>query len=264
MTRLVPALLALALALPVTALAQTPAEKGREIAERGAERAEGYSDSLAAGEMILRDAGGQESRRRFRSSSLEMADDGDRTLMVFEWPGDIEGTALLTHAHAEGDDDQWLYLPALKRVKRISSSNKSGSFVGSEFSYEDLVPAEVEKFTYLWLRDEPCPTDPALACHVYERHALDQSSGYSREVIWRDQDAYRIQRADYYDRRDALLKTLTADGYQLYDGQFWRPDSMLMQNLLTGKSTLMLWSDYRFSTGLTERDFTTRALERSR
>lgn len=254
----------LALALPVLAQAQTPEEKGREIAERGAEREEGYGDSLASGEMILRDAGGQESRRRFRSSSLEMTEDGDRTLMVFEWPGDIEGTALLTHAHVEGDDDQWLYLPALKRVKRISSSNKSGSFVGSEFSYEDLVPAEVEKFTYLWLRDEPCPTDPDLACHVYERRAVDQSSGYSREVIWRDQDAYRIQRTDYYDRRDALLKTLTTDGYQLYNERYWRPDSMLMQNLLTGKSTLMLWSDYRFSTGLDENDFTTRALERSR
>ncbi len=262
MNRLAAALLALA--LPVLALAQTPEEKGREIAERGAEREEGYGDSLAAGEMILRDAGGQESQRRFHSSSLEMADDGDRTLMVFEWPGDIEGTALLTHAHVVGDDDQWLYLPALKRVKRISSSNKSGSFVGSEFSYEDLVPAEVEKFTYLWLRDEPCPTDPALACHVYERRAIDQSSGYSREVIWRDQDAYRIQRTDYYDRRDALLKTLTTDGYQLYNEKYWRPDSMLMQNLLTGKSTLMLWSDYEFSTGLNERDFTTRALERSR
>lgn len=267
MNRLAALILAFALVVPAlaqTSADQTPAEKGLEIARRGAEREAGYGDSTADGEMILRDAGGQESRRRFRSASLEMQDDGDRTLMVFEWPGDIEGTALLTHAHKDADDDQWLYLPALKRVKRISSSNKSGSFVGSEFSYEDLVPAEVEKYTYLWLRDEPCPTDPGLACHVYERRAIDQTSGYSREVIWRDQEAYRIQRADYYDRRNALLKTLTTDGYELYEEKYWRPDSMLMQNLLTGKSTLMRWSGYRFSTGLDERDFTTRALERSR
>lgn len=249
-------------ALP--ALAQTPQERGYEIASRAAERAEGYVDSTAAGEMILKNAQGQESVRRFNSSSLEMTADGDRTLFVFEWPGDIDGTALLTHAHTDADDDQWLYLPALKRVKRISSSNRSSSFVGSEFAYEDLVPAELEKYSYIWRLDEPCPTDPSLMCHVYERRPDDIASGYTKQVIWRDQEAYRIQQIDYYDRRQELLKTLVVEGYRLYDNRFWRPATMRMVNHLTGKSTEMRWSDYRFATGLSERDFTTRALERVR
>ena len=74
---------------------------------------------------------------------------------MFDEPRDVKGTALLIHAHRESADDQWLYLPALKRVKRISSSNQSGSFMGSEFAYEDMSSPEVEKFTYMYLRDEP-------------------------------------------------------------------------------------------------------------
>jgi outer membrane lipoprotein-sorting protein len=246
------------------ATAQSPAERGLEIARLGAERAEGYQDTAASGEMILRNAGGQESVRRFVSSTLEMPNDGDRTLFVFEWPADIDGTALLTHAHKTGDDDQWLYLPALKRVKRISSSNRSGSFVGSEFTYEDLVPTEVEKYTYWYWYEEPCPPDPLVTCHVYERRPTGQDSGYTRQVVWRDTEAYRIRQVEYYDRREERLKTLVIDGYSLYEDRFWRPARMEMVNHLNGKSTVMTWSDYRFATGLGEQDFTTRALERTR
>lgn len=244
--------------------AQTPAEKGLEIAEKASERAPGYRDSTADGEMILRDRQGQESVRRFRSAALEVPDDGDKSLIVFQWPADIDGTALLTHAHTEAEDDQWLYLPALKRVRRISSANRSSSFVGSEFAYEDLVPSEIEKYTYLWLRDEPCPGVASLQCHVYERYPVDPSSGYKRQVIWRDAEFYRAIRIEYYDRKDSHLKTLTVEGYKQYEGGLWRPDRMHMQNHQTGKSTLLLWSDYRFATGLGDQDFTTRALERAR
>lgn len=262
MIRFLATLLIATVTLP--AQAQSPDERGYEIARRAAERVAGYEDFTANGEMILRNAQGQESLRRFTSSSLEMQNDGDRTLFVFEWPGDIEGTALLTHAHKDSEDDQWLFLPALKRVKRISSANRSSSFVGSEFAYEDLVPAELEKYSYAWRRDEPCPDDPALMCHVYERRPNDISSGYTKQVVWRDQEAYRIQQIDYYDRRQERLKTLTVDGYELYEDRFWRPATMRMVNYLTGKSTEMRWSNYSFGAGLKESDFSTRALERVR
>ena len=82
---------------------------------------------------------------------LEVTDDGDKSLMVFDEPRDVKGTALLTHAHKQEADDQWLYLPALKRVKRISSSNRSGSFMGSEFSYEDLTTKHTQPVSYTHL-----------------------------------------------------------------------------------------------------------------
>ena len=113
--------------------------------------------------MILRTKRGQESRREVRLKVIEVEDDGDRTIFVFDRPRDVKGTAFLVHAHKDEPDDQWLYLPALKRVKRISSSKQSGSFMGSEFAYEDMGTSEVEKYAHRYLRDEPCGE---LTCSV--------------------------------------------------------------------------------------------------
>ena len=94
-------------------------------------------------------------------------------------------------------------MPALKRVKRISASNRSGSFMGSEFSYEDMGVPEVEKFKHKFLRDEPCGE---LMCTVSERIPLDKKSGYSRQIVWRDKGELRDQKIEYYDRKGAHLK----------------------------------------------------------
>jgi len=127
---------------------------------------------------------------------------------VFDSPRDIEGTALLSHAKILEADDQWLYLPALKRVKRISSANKSGPFVGSELAFEDLTALELEKFDYEYLRSEPCGE---LTCDVVERYPRYEHSGYTRQVMWIDQDVSQIRKIEFYDRKNALLKTMTLD-----------------------------------------------------
>ncbi len=119
-------------------------------------RDQGFGDTSSVLTMTLRNRHGEEVTRQMRSRALEVADDGDKSMIIFEDPADVKGTALLTFSHKTADDDQWLYLPALKRVKRISSSNKSGPFMGSEFAYEDLSSQEVEKYTYKYLRDETC------------------------------------------------------------------------------------------------------------
>ena len=242
--------------------AETPEEKGRRIASEAADRDAGFGSYVATGAMILRDRQGNESLRRFRAKTLEVVDDGDKSLIVFDWPRDIARTGVLTVAHKEGDDDQWLFLPALNRVKRISGSNRSGPFVGSEFSYEDLISPDVAKFTYRWLRDEPCPDAPDLACHVNERRPTDGNSGYTVQVVWLDQDELRIHKIDYYDRKSELLKTMTTTGYNKYKGRHWRPGQALMVNHQNGKSTTMSWTDYDFTVNLNDGEFTTRALER--
>jgi hypothetical protein len=134
--------------------AETAEDKGLALAIEADRRDSGYGDSTADMLMILRNKHGQESRREMRYRTLEVENDGDMSLTIFDSPKDVKGTAFLNYTHKVGDDDQWLYLPALKRVKRISSSNKSGSFMGSEFAYEDIANQEVEKYTYKWLRDE--------------------------------------------------------------------------------------------------------------
>ncbi|MDH5747796.1 MAG: outer membrane lipoprotein-sorting protein [Rhodospirillales bacterium] len=247
--------------LAVTAKAETPEEKGLAIALEADRRDTGFTDTTADLLMILRNKQGDESRREIRYRALEVDGDGDKALMIFNTPRDIKDTKLLTFSHKTGPDDQWLFLPALKRVKRISSSNKSGPFVGSEFAYEDMASQEVEKYTYRHLRDEPCG---ALTCFVVERKPTDQKSGYNRQVIWLDQAHYRSQKVDYYDRRDSLLKTLVFSGYRQYLEKHWRADEMDMQNHQTGKGTKLIWSNYNFKTGLTEDVFRKKTLPQAR
>ena len=190
-----------------------------------------------------------------------MEEDGDRSMFVFDRPRDVRGTAFLVHAHKNDPDDQWLYLPALKRVKRISSSNQSGSFMGSEFSYEDFGAAEVEKFTHRYLRDEPCGD---LQCAVLERVPTSKDSGYSRQLVWIDREELRTMQIQYFDRRDAHLKTMVSEGYKKYLDRFWRGSKVAMTNHLTGKSTDLVWAEYEFGTDLDLDDFTRTALKRAR
>jgi len=179
---------------------------------------------------------------------------------VFDAPRDIEGTALLSHTKILDPDDQWLYLPALKRVKRISSGNKSGPFVGSEFAYEDLVSQEVDKYQYRWLRTERCGE---LECEVVERVPLYQNSGYTRQVVWWDTQEYRVQKIEYYDRKNSLLKTLAYVDYRPY-GEFWRPDRMVMENHQNGKSTELAFTRWQVGSGASEDEFTASRLRRAR
>ena len=147
-------LIVLMLTATSLAVAETPEEKGFAIALETDNRDKGWQDSSAVMKMVLRNRHGQESVRQIRVVNLEMEGDGDKGLTVFDEPRDIKGTAFLSYSHALVADEQWIYLPALKRVKRISSSNKSGPFMGSEFAYEDISSFEIPKYNYLYLRDE--------------------------------------------------------------------------------------------------------------
>jgi outer membrane lipoprotein-sorting protein len=241
--------------------AQTPEERGLEIAREIDRRDSGFKDQKATMMMVLRNRHGQESKREIRTRTLEGAEDGDKTMIVFDQPRDVKGTALLTYTHKVGDDDQWLYLPALKRVKRIASNNKSGPFMGSEFAYEDMTSQEVEKYTYKYLRDE----DVDGGAHfVVERYPVDTRSGYTRQIVWVDQVEYIVRKVEFYDRKSELLKTLVLSGYEQYLDKYWRAARMAMVNHQSGKETDLLWSDYGFGNGFKESDFTQTSLKRAK
>ena len=250
-----------ALAGSPPAHAETPEEKGLRIAREAREKGKGFGNFTARQTMVLRNKQGQESRRQIRIKVLEAPGDGDKSLFVFDQPRDVKGTAFLVHAHKEKPDDQWLYLPALKRVKRISSSNRSGSFMGSEFSYEDMGGTEVERYTYKYLRDEPCGD---AACTVVERFPTSKRSGYRRQVVWQDKDELRVHKVEYYDRKNAHLKTLTLAKYQKYLDRYWQAAELTMVNHLTGKSTVLSATEFDYQTKLNERDFTRTGLKRAR
>ena len=253
--------IAAGMALNAPADEGTPEQAGLQIAQDARARGEGFDNFTARQVMVLRNRQGQESRRQLRVKVLEVEGDGNKSMFLFDEPRDVKGTALLVHAHREAADEQWLYLPALKRVKRISSSNRSGSFMGSEFAYEDMGAQEVERFTYRYLGDEPCGD---LTCTVTERAPQDKKSGYRRQVVWHDRDEVRVWKVDYYDRKDEHLKTLTMGDYEQYLGRYWYAGSMTMVNHLSGKSTVLTWSEFEFGTALDERDFSQSGLKRAR
>ena len=266
MKNFMPVLLVLSLSLPSFFLAdfaraETPEQTGLAVAKETNRRDDGWGDFFAQMTMLLKNRQGEESKRTIRIQNLEVAGDGDKSMSIFDHPADIKGTALLTYTHKTGDDDQWLYLPALKRVKRIASSNKSGPFMGSEFAFEDIVSQEVEKYTYKHIREE---IFDGQDCFVQERYPADKNSGYTKQMVWIDKTHYRILKIDFYDRKDALLKTLNFRGYQQYLNKYWRATEMFMENHQSGKSTLLNWSDYKFRNGLKAGDFDQAKLQRAR
>ena len=254
-------LLAATMVMPAVALAETAEEKGLAISQETKARDLGWADMQSEMKMVLRNKQGQESLREIRMKSLEVDDDGDKSLTVFDKPRDVKGTAFLSFSHPVDADDQWLYLPALKRVKRIASRNKSGPFMGSEFAYEDLTSFEIEKYSYKYLRDEACEGG---TCFVVEQYPADKHSGYTRRVVWIDQSEYRVWKVDFFDRKNSPLKTLTFEGYNQYLNKYWRADLQKMVNHQNGKSTDLVMSNYRFQTGLSDKDFNKNTLKRAR
>jgi hypothetical protein len=233
--------------------AQTPEEKGKWTAEEAEKRDLGWTNSEVNLNMVLRNSDGDSSVRDLWIKSLEVSEPklGDMSVTIFDKPRDIKGTAFLSHTKIFDPDDQWLYLPALKRVKRISSANKSGPFVRSEFAYEDLVSQEVERYSYKWLRDEACGD---LECYVVERTPVYEHSGYTEQIVWLDKTDFQPRKLEFYDRKDSLLKTLMLTGYHTLE----------MTNHQTGKSTRLTFSDYRFKTGQKAADFRKNRLKRAK
>ncbi len=239
----------------------TAEDRGLSIAKEAKNRDKGWVDNTADMLMLLKNKQGQESTREIEIKTIEQLDDGDKSLTLFNKPRDVKGTAFLNFSHPTGADDQWLFLPALKRVKRISSKNKSGPFMGSEFAFEDLSSFEVEKYTYKYLADEQIN---GLSSFKVEQTPVDKNSGYTRRVVWLDKKEYRAQKIDFYDRKNTLLKTLSYADYHQYLGQYWRANNMHMVNHQSGKSTELKWSNYLFKTGLRDSDFSKNALKRAR
>lgn len=247
-----------ALVLTITGInAQSNEERGLQIAKAAEKADEGFGSSIVDLKMTLKNKNGQTSERFLTTRTLELTTDGDKSLIVFESPKDVKGTATLTFTHKIGTDDQWLYLPSIKRVKRISSNNKSGPFVGSEFAYEDLSSQEIEKYAYKFIKEEG-------DLLVVEQDPVDPKSGYTRRIVtYNKNKGYRLEKIEFYDRKNALLKTLTYTDYKIYKNKFWRAATFTMVNHQSNKETVLKFGEYNFGAELAEEDFTEVALKRA-
>ncbi len=239
-------------------------DQGKDLALKLDRRDEGFGSSRSKMTMVIRTRNGDSTSRKLDVSVLERPGLGDLSLMTFDFPADIRGTSLLTHPKLESADDQWLFLPSINRVKRISSRNRSGAFVSSEFAFEDLSDTHVDDFTYRHLGQEECSISvdvngkdsiQSSTCDKLERTPVDKHSGYSKQHLLIDNEKLRVVEIEYYDVRGKLLKKLTTERFSLFEGQYWRPLIVTMENVQTGKSTVLSYESLDFGAELDAKDF---------
>jgi len=247
--------------------------QGRMLAQKIDERDIDYQDFRASLIMTISKKNGSSITRKLIINLLEVDGDGDKSLIVFDFPADIRGTKLLTHSKFRENDDQWLYLPSINRVKRISTRNKSGAFVGSEFSFEDLSDKSVDDFDYEHLGEVVCSftivdikTKSKIPmsgqCEKLARVPHDKHSGYSKQVLLVDKQAQRILQIDYFDVKGAFLKQMISKNFSLYESRYWRPQQITMTNQQSGKSTVLKYETLSFRNNLKESDFRRSKLSR--
>ena len=150
-------------------------------------------------------------------------------------------------------------MPARRRTKRIASSDRSGRFVGTEYSYEDLAGDQLEDFSYRYIRLDAVDGRPA---HLIERIPRNPSSEYSRQETWVDTGNNQVVKAKLYDRKGRHVKTLLVQDWRKYNGRYWRPHRMRMTHIPSGRSTEMVASTYRIGIGVPARTFHQGALGR--
>jgi outer membrane lipoprotein-sorting protein len=199
---------------------------------------------------------------RIRNVSYYSKDygDTDKILMVFQSPPDVAGTAYLSFSYDDEskDDDIWLYLPAMRRVRRIAGAGKNDDFLGTDFTYEDMGSRSLSKDTFKFQREESFDGEP---CRVVEARPKDKSDPYGRRVIWVRRDSNVIAAVDYYDRQDRLLKKLRVSNIQKIDG-IWTPRKMEMTNVQNKHSTIIEISEIKFNIALDDALFAVTTLER--
>ncbi len=228
-----------------------PVKKGLEIATKSNKSNDGFRGESAEMEMILINAQGEKIERKMVWKTMEVSGEGDKSIITFLWPADVKGSKMLTHSHKKGDDDQWLFLPALKKVKRISSRSKTGSFMGSEFSYEDLGSQELEKYDYKFIKDTKLNGKDHW---IVERYPKDKDSGYKRQVMWVNKANLQPSKVEYYDRKNEILKTANFKNYSKIQ-KWWRASSLEMVNHQTRKSSVLNWKSRKLGEKFSEREF---------
>ncbi len=232
------------------------AMSNQELALKIEHQMHGFKDATAQMEMVLINSEGARRTRTLEIKILEK-EGGNKSLMVFLTPRDVRGTKFLSYEHNDKDDDQWLYIPALKRVKRIVSRNKSGSFMASEFSYEDISAFNAAKYRYQG--DVQAVSLEGKKVLKFLRTPKLKSSAYSKIVSYVEPKRFLIVKSDYYDKKGRLFKVATFSDYKKRSG-IWRVGRIEMKNVQKSKATILIWHNEQLKAGLSDRDFHKRVL----
>lgn len=238
------------------------AQTGRDIAQRVKDRPDGDTRRSEL-TMKLINKRGAVRERKLISYSIDMGKDkkDKKTIMFFLYPGDVKGTGFLTWDYDQigKDDDKWLYLPAMKKTRRISgTSAKKDYFMGSDFTYDDMGSRNVDEDTHKLLGEE---TFDGHKCWKLESTSKDQRDVFSKKIAWIRQDCLIPVRVEYYDRMNRLHRLLELSDIAQIDG-FWMAQKMNMSNVQTGHRTVLEIKKPEFNRPIDESKFTVTSLEK--
>ena len=218
--------------------------------------------------MTLTNDKGQQRVRKMRSASILQPNGIDSKLLIrFLFPGDVQGTGYLQIQHHDGEDDMWIYLPALKKVRRLVANNKKDSFVGSDFSYGDILLPVVDTYRHQLLRSEPIDGED---CYVVEMipatEQIKKDYGYSKWIAWVRKTNFMEKKAEYYDASGRLLKTQVIPTVKEVDPKAhkWWAVRREVVNHQTGHRTELLFDVLDAGRQVSDDFFTTRYLEREK
>ncbi len=248
---------ALAGLMTMTAGAQTLT--GRDIMQRAKDLPDGDS-RYSEMELTLIKKNGDKRERKVVSWSIDEGKD-KKTLMFFTYPGDVNGTGFLTWDYDDmsKDDDKWLYLPAMKKTRRISgSSSKTDYFMGTDFTYNDMGSRNIDEDTHTLLREED---RDGQKCWVIESVPVDKREIYSRKVTWIRQDCCVPIYVEFYDKLDKLHRYLTISEISQVQG-YWTKQHMEMKNVQTGHSTVIVLKNPQYDLKVDKSMFTVAKLEK--
>ncbi|NQV36674.1 MAG: outer membrane lipoprotein-sorting protein [Candidatus Marinimicrobia bacterium] len=209
--------------------------------------------------MIIENARGNQRIREIKQYVKDFGD-MEKKIMFFMAPADVRNTSFMNWSYTEESksDDQWIYLPALKKVKRISSDSKSDNFMGSDFTYDDLGDRHPMEDIHRLLREESIE---GKETYVVESIPKDEEYMYSRTITWVVKDSWIGLKKEFYDEDDELLKILTVQEQLKSDGIIILTH-VKMSNIQSGQSTVMSFSNVEVNTGLAENTFTERMMRR--
>ena len=254
-------LLLVCLALFVLQPRPAPPPTADQIARNVQDRDTGR-DSRAELRMKLFDRRGRARDRALTLLTLRRAE-GDRSLIRFTYPNDIRGTGFLVWEHPKGDDERFLFLPSLGRVRRIAGSEAQESFVGSDFSYEDIGGREFDDYTYALLEENATWTPPGgqpRPAYRLESRRKDASVEFPRVVSLVLKDSYVVVQADVHNRRNEKQKVYSVGRLEQVQG-IWTVLASVMTNDLDRTRTELTVDKIAYNTGLTENAFSRRELE---
>jgi hypothetical protein len=211
--------------------------------------------------MKLITKNGSERVRKVTQLSKDLSNTTKGTLIKFLYPADVKNTGLLTLEEIGKEDDVWLYLPALKKSRRISAGDKTDNFMGSDFTFEDLDKEDVAQCSYKLIKKEQINgSDCYVIEAVYNNEKRMKESGYSKRILWIQADNYVTAKAEFYDKKGILQKIMSAEDIRKLDTK-WRAHKVTMKTLKTNNETVLLYDNVVIDGKVDPEMLTKRALE---